>query len=536
MRRIWPALLVPCATVFGELTVVSVSPSQNGLNAPTGAPISITFDRAVDRATVSASSIGVFGKWSGPATGAFTFSAGDTVVTFDPDQNFSAGEMVMVALANSLRAADGTSLRDAGYCWQYWTRTRVASLDLVRTATMSTNFPSGASSRPYGGVGTDFNGDGWLDLTMVCEDTADLRVLLNTGDGLGTYGAILQPASSIGFTASPSDTADFDRDGHADICVTVPSTGNVAILLGNGDGTFQPRQDVAVGATPYGVGAIDVDGDGDLDIVNANATPGNVSVLRNDDGVFSPPTFFDAGVSAERGLAATDMDNDGILDFVVGGISSGTATVNFGNGDGTFSTSGATQAGGAVWMMVAGDIDADGDPDIAVANSTSNRASILRNNAGVLAGPVNLSTDPFTLSVDYADFDGDGDLDLITSSYSGDWRLFLNNGAGTFAFDREFDASVASSCAIPLDIDNDRDLDIALVDEEADTIQIYKNDGTGLTTDTNGDCVIDLTDLGEMLANYGCAGGVCAGDVDDDDDVDLSDLGELLSDFGAVCP
>lgn len=516
---------------------MSVSPAQNGLNAPTGGNVVIEFDRPVDRATIAPQTISVFGKWSGVASGDFRYSNGDQTVTFDPARNFSAGELVMVALSDQLRAADGSALREAGYCWQFWTRVRPTAMSFALIATLSTNLPDGISSRPYGGVGTDFNGDGWLDLTMVNEDTADVRVWLNSADGIGTFGGILTPPALIDPSASPSDTADFDGDGLADLCITVPNSGEVAVLLGNGDGTFRPRQDIAVGSNPRGVAVVDVDGDGDMDIVNANEGSGSISLMLNAGGVFGAASSFDGGVGGERGLAGADMNNDGILDFAVGGYSSATVRTQLGNGDGTFTSAGsATASGGAVWMIVAADADGDGDADLAIANSGNNRASIVKNNGdGTLAAPVNLSTDPFTISVDFADFDGDGDLDLITSSYSGDWRLFLNSG-GVYAFNREFDASIAASCAIPLDIDNDRDLDIALVDEEADTVRIYRNSGTGLAADFDGNCIIDLSDLGVQLAVYGCTGGACAGDADDDGDTDLSDLGILLSTYGQSCP
>ena len=55
--------------------------------------------------------------------------------------------------------------------------------------------------------------------------------------------------------------------------------------------------------------------------------------------------------------------------------------------------------------------------------------------------------------------------------------------------------------------------------------------------DLNGDGVVDLADLGILLADFGCvAPGPCPGDVDGDGDTDLADLGILLSEFGNTCP
>ena len=56
--------------------------------------------------------------------------------------------------------------------------------------------------------------------------------------------------------------------------------------------------------------------------------------------------------------------------------------------------------------------------------------------------------------------------------------------------------------------------------------------------DLNGDGVIDLADLGILLADFGCTAGPgnCPGDIDNDGDTDLADLGILLSEFGNACP
>jgi hypothetical protein len=56
--------------------------------------------------------------------------------------------------------------------------------------------------------------------------------------------------------------------------------------------------------------------------------------------------------------------------------------------------------------------------------------------------------------------------------------------------------------------------------------------------DTDGNNVIDLSDLGVVLANYGLTTGgtLATGDVDGDGAVDLSDLGVVLSNYGTECP
>jgi hypothetical protein len=361
-------------------------------------------------------------------------------------------------------------------------------MDFEVIDTLNTRTSPGANTRAYGGSATDLNNDGWLDLTIVNEDTADLRIFMNKADGTGLFNDFLVPPSPVNQRASPHETSDFNRDGFADIAVVNINTSSVSILLGNGDGTFAPQQEITVSGAPRGIAILDVDGDGDTDIVNTNSSSsGSLSLLVNNGiGVFSAPTFFEGGITGEYSLAAADMNEDIILDLVVGGKSSSTMIVNTGNGDGTFTPIlPAQNAGGATWMINVGDVNGDGHEDVASANSDNNNGSILLGDGtGNLQSPATVPTDPFPLATDLGDIDGDGDLDWMTSSFFGDWKLFMNNGGqqggtpGTFTFLRDFDAPQAASCALFLDFDNDGDLDIALIDELADVVILERNRST----------------------------------------------------------
>ena len=536
LSAVTAALVVSSTATAGVLAVSTVQPARHSLNALTRSSISVTFDQAVDPASINANSFWAFGKWSGTVSGTYSFSNGNQTVTLDPDADLFFGEQVMVILSHDIQTPGGTALRSAGYSWQFWNAAAPATRSFAFLDSMTTRTFPAQGSRAYGGIATDLNNDGWADITVVNEDTADLRVFMNQADGTGKYDPFIQPTFPINMRASPSEPGDFNHDGFADVCVANINTASVSILLGNGDGTFGPQQEITVGLEPRGIAVLDVDGDGDMDIVNTNQGSSNVSILINDgSGVFGAPTFFEGGGIGEWALAAADMTDDGILDLIVGARTSQTIIVNRGNGNATFTPLVPQSAGGRVWMLVFGDVNGDGTEDVATANSTQNNGAILLGDgAGGLAPPVTYPTDPFPLATDLGDLDGDGDLDWLTSSFNGDWFVFTNDGSGSFTFDQELLAPDAASCAVLVDIDNDADLDLVLIDELEDVVILQLNGGTGIPGDLDGDGTVGINDFLDLLAAWGPCPSCppfCTGDVDFDCNVGINDFLTLLANW-----
>src|SRR5262249_43699256 len=119
----------------------------------------------------------------------------------------------------------------------------------------------------------DFNGDGNADLAAGLVDTTDVAVLL--GDGNGTFQPEMRfPAGVNPFAVA---AADFNGDGHPDLAVAVANwidsfdepapAGGLSILLGTGTGTFTAGPVYSTLPWPNMVVAADVDLDGDQDLL-----------------------------------------------------------------------------------------------------------------------------------------------------------------------------------------------------------------------------------------------------------------------------
>jgi len=191
--------------------------------------------------------------------------------------------------------------------------------------------------------------------------SGDVSVLAGLGDG--TF--LPQIRTPVASNPLGVASADFNRDGRADLAVANSGAGTVSILLGAGNATFAPQSQVQVGSIPVSVAAADLNGDGVTDLAVANRDSQDVSILLGlGNGTFSPQVRYRVGGSPSS-VAVRDLNVDARQDIAVANFASADVSVLLGNGDGTFApelrfASSLGPAGIAV-----GDFNGDGRQDLA---------------------------------------------------------------------------------------------------------------------------------------------------------------------------
>lgn len=157
-----------------------------------------------------------------------------------------------------------------------------------------------------------------------------------------------------------------------DLAVANWVDNTVSILIGNGNGTFQPHIDLPVGLNPRSLTAGDFNGDGKIDLAVANQGDNTISILGNGNGTFRPQAPYATGASPTS-VATGDFNRDGKLDLAVATSGSFSVSILQGNGDGTFQA----PVDHPVFSpynsvsVVASDLDGDGILDLAVAGTRS---------------------------------------------------------------------------------------------------------------------------------------------------------------------
>ncbi len=309
----------------------------------------------------------------------------------------------------------------------------------IKAVSFAPYAPYGANSNPVAVVIADFTSDTKLDVAVANLGSNDISIL--PGDGTGSLGGPMN--TNAGANPSAIAAADFNTDTHVDLVVsngengTANPPGTATVLLGKGDGTFQP-------AAPYGIAGSNVYCDqvavGDFNHdthpdIAVRCGNGNVGVLiAFTNGTFSllAPGGPNANNTATRGLAAADFDGDLHDDLIAGGnMSFLWLTTSFGSAGNTLAS--------AQLATVAGDFNHDGKMDFAGTSTNKDVFVSLGKGNGTFQPPVPYPGGYQSAAITKGDLNGDGFLDLVSANpFERTVSILLGKGDGTFPVAQSF--------------------------------------------------------------------------------------------------
>lgn len=315
----------------------------------------------------------------------------------------------------------------------------------------------------------DFNGDGFMDVISSSHLDHTLDLYTNSGNNLDfsftTIDTLLGPTKN--------EEADIDQDGDIDIvaCQGEPNeNANFFWYENDGNGVFEYHFLKNInngGAHPKDVKIADIDNDNDIDIV---AVSYPYTYILYNDGSENFTSYTIPGLDQiTYTVAINDVDGDGLKDIILwyigemsycknyGSTFSTPLALNLNNSSGTFSN---------IYSIELADMDNDTDLDIVF--STASNASIgYMENLGALnynlSPIVDYTIQDYGIDLKLGDIDSDGDIDIALAG-SGS-AFFIENTTDGFIYNRLLDIdgyyAYSNLFSIQLkDFDNDNDLDI----------------------------------------------------------------------------
>lgn len=229
-----------------------------------------------------------------------------------------------------------------------------------------------AGKAPFPIAIADVNHDGKPDIIVGNMDDGTVSVLL--GDGRGHFRKT--PGSPFACGRNPNDiaVADMNGDGNADLVIANTQTPYITVLLGDGKGGFKPAAHSPFATNsnphPHGVAVGNFMGDGKPAVVTDSWGNNRILLIPSDGqgNLILPGKFFAADLHTDSGVGAADFNNDGNLDIVTVEQSAGGVGLLLGDGKGVFRKAPGSPfpAGDTPWMFAIGDVNGDGNPDVAV--------------------------------------------------------------------------------------------------------------------------------------------------------------------------
>lgn len=388
---------------------------------------------------------------------------------------FFVGDRIPVSLANFSSSLGGTASNVPG---------------VSNTNFPTTNYATGTA--PTFVATNSLRNNSIDDLIVSNFNDNTVSVLLGNGDG--TFGTQTTFATGAGPTAIATGIFDTTTGtSNVDLAVANQTSNTVSILLGNGDGTFQPRVDLPVGIAPIAVAAADFDevnNSGYIDLAVANHGDNTISIyLGNGDGTFrAEPVIALPNGYGPSFIATGDFNGDGYTDLAVADEGNATVSIFLGNGDGTFKPRVDYPVGNSpVWISVS-DLNGDAIPDLAVANKDDNTVSVLlgtatATNTALGTGAFETQTaypaggEPTSIAV--ADYNVDGRPDLaVADDTDNAVSILLGTGGGAFGPNFEIPVGTGPVSIVSAVFSSSGDPDVAVANNGSNNVSVILNSAT----------------------------------------------------------
>ncbi len=405
---------------------------------------------------------------------------------------------------------DGDTDIDLIFGYEYGTKISVAKNNGNGTFSSLNDFTGGTELYTIKAV--NINADSFIDI--VASDLGANYPQIFTNNGTGSFTASNGP--NFGASQLDILTSDVDADGKQDL-IAGTSGISVAKGNGNGTFAASTTYTGIMDPSYWGSTAdVDSDGDQDAIFIGTtdNVSKGYVIVALNNQSVpptvsSHTPTFYALDVSASSNVTVTfsrDMNSATLTNStirLVGSLTgkhSGALSYNSGSKTVTIDPTTNFKPGEVVTVMINTGVQTSDGAYLSKAYQYSYTVE-----TATSTGNLSLKTDYSTGSNPYyvatGDLDGDGDLDLATTNYEGaSVSILLNTGSGSFSAKTDYTTGSKPSAITLADMDWDGDLDLVITNYWGESVSLLKNNGNGTfaaKTDFS-----DETSLGHAVADF----------------------------------